>query len=101
MADQLSQQGEKVHERVWRLPLYSDFESDLHSDIADLRNFSGKPIGGAINAAKFLEAFTQSHEQWTHLDIAGVAFGDSAYSKMKSATGFGVQLILAYIKSLN
>lgn len=101
MADSLSKLGEEVHERVWRLPLYSDFESDLHSDIADLRNFSGKPIGGAINAAKFLEAFTESHEQWTHLDIAGVAFGDSAYSKMKSATGYGVQLILAYIKSLN
>jgi leucyl aminopeptidase len=35
-----------------------------------------------------------------HLDIAGVAFGDSTYSKMKSATGYGVQLIINYIKSL-
>ena len=100
MAEQMSVVGEQVHERVWRLPLYADFESDLHSDIADLRNFSGKPIGGAINAAKFLESFTESHESWMHLDIAGVAFGDSDYSKMKSASGYGIQLLTAYMKSL-
>ena len=100
MAERMSNIGEEVHERVWRLPLYDDFESDLHSDIADIRNFSGKPIGGAINAAKFLESFTESHEKWMHLDIAGVAFGDSNYSKMKSASGYGVQLLTSYIKSL-
>jgi leucyl aminopeptidase len=100
MAKQMSVAGEQVHERVWRLPLYDDFEADLHSDIADLRNFSGKPIGGAINAAKFLEAFTDSHKNWMHIDIAGVAFGDSSYSKMKSASGYGIQLITAYMKSL-
>ena len=100
MAKTMSTIGFKTNERVWQLPLFTDFEAELHSDIADLRNFSGKPIAGAITAAKFLEAFTDSHEQWMHLDIAGVAFGDSPYSKMKSASGYGVQLIINYIKSL-
>lgn len=100
MAKTMSTIGYETNERVWQLPLFADFEADLHSDIADLRNFSGKPVAGAITAAKFLEAFTDSHEQWMHLDIAGVAFGDSPYSKMKSATGYGVQLITNYIKSL-
>ncbi|WOD44305.1 leucyl aminopeptidase family protein [Hwangdonia lutea] len=101
MAKTMSDIGYKTNERVWQLPLFEDFEADLHSDIADLRNFSGKPIAGAINAAKFLEAFTESHKNWMHLDIAGVSFGDSPYSKMKSASGFGVQLITNYVKSLN
>ena len=101
MAKTMSDLGFKTNERVWQLPLFEDFEADLHSDIADLRNFSGKPIAGAITAAKFLEAFTESHKNWMHLDIAGVSFGDSKYSKMKSASGFGVQLITNYIKSLN
>jgi leucyl aminopeptidase len=101
MAKNMSDIGFKTNERVWQLPLFEDYEADLHSDIADIRNFSGKPIAGAINAAKFLEAFTESHNSWMHLDIAGVAFGDSPYSKMKSASGFGVQLITNYIKSLN
>lgn len=100
MAKKMSEIGFEINERVWQLPLFEDFEADLHSDIADLRNFSGKPIAGAITAAKFLEAFTDSHEKWMHLDIAGVAFGDSSYSKMKSATGYGVQLVTNFIKSL-
>lgn len=100
MAKTMSTIGFETNERVWQLPLFSDFEAELHSDIADIRNFSGKPIAGAITAAKFLEAFTESHEQWMHLDIAGVAFGDSPYSKMKSASGYGVQLITNYIQSL-
>ncbi|MEO6347856.1 MAG: leucyl aminopeptidase family protein [Aquaticitalea sp.] len=99
MASQMSQVGFETNERVWQLPLFADYESDLHSDIADLRNFSGKPIAGAITAAKFLEAFTENHKSWMHLDIAGVSFGDSAYAKMKSATGFGVQLVTDYIKT--
>lgn len=100
MAQQLTKIGNDIHERVWHLPLYSDYKEDLHSDIADLRNFSGKPIAGAITAAKFLEAFTEDHKAWMHLDIAGVAFGDSPYSKMKSASGYGVQLIINYIKQI-
>ena len=100
MAKNMSAIGYEINERVWQLPLFADFEAELHSDIADLRNFSGKPIAGAITAAKFLEAFTESHEKWMHLDIAGVSFGDSSYSKMKSASGYGVQLITNYIKSL-
>ena len=101
MATAMSDLGFKTNERVWQLPLFEDYEADLHSDIADLRNFSGKPVAGAINAAKFLEAFTESHKSWMHLDIAGVSFGDSPYSKMKSASGFGVKLITNYIKTLN
>lgn len=96
----LSNTGEQIKERVWRLPMYKEFEEDLHSDIADIRNFSNQPIAGAITAAKFLEVFTNDHPRWAHLDIAGTAFGDSPYSKMKSATGFGVILMLNYIKSL-
>ncbi|MGB5243719.1 MAG: leucyl aminopeptidase family protein [Lutimonas sp.] len=101
MAKAMSDLGFNTNERVWQLPLFEDYEADLHSDIADLRNFSGKPVAGAINAAKFLEAFTECHKSWMHLDIAGVSFGDSPYSKMKSASGFGVKLITNYIKSLN
>ncbi len=100
IADSLASIGEDIHEKVWRLPMYKEFEEDLHSDIADIRNFSNKPIAGAITAAKFLEAFTQAHPKWAHLDIAGMAFGSSEYAKMKSATGFGVRLLVEFMKSL-
>jgi leucyl aminopeptidase len=99
MASSTSDIGYKVHERVWQLPMFEDYESDLHSDIADIRNFSGNPLAGATNAAKFLEAFTEDHKNWMHLDIAGVSFGASPYAKMKSASGYGIQLITEFIKS--
>lgn len=99
MAKTTSYIGYKVNERVWQLPMFEDYESDLHSDIADIRNFSGNPLAGATNAAKFLEAFTEKHKNWMHLDIAGVSFGASPYAKMKSASGYGVQLITEFIKS--
>lgn len=96
----VSEAGNDLHERAWRLPLYDDFDADLHSDIADVRNFSGKPVAGAITAAKFLEFFVEDHPHWMHLDIAGVAFGDNAYAKMKSASGYGVRLLVEVMKRL-
>lgn len=99
MAKTTSNIGYNVNERVWQLPMFEDYESDLHSDIADIRNFSGNPLAGATNAAKFLEAFTEGHKKWMHLDIAGVSFGSSPYAKMKSASGYGIQLITEFIKT--
>jgi leucyl aminopeptidase len=98
MANSMSNIGFKVHERVWQLPMFEDYEADLQSDIADIKNYNGKPIEGAINAAKFLEVFTENHKKWMHLDIAGVAFGSSPYAKMKSASGYGIQLITNFVK---
>ena len=98
MASNISDIGYKVHERVWQLPMFEEYKADLHSDIADLRNFSGKPLTGATNAAQFLESFTEDHKNWMHLDIAGVSFGSSPYAKMKSASGYGIQLITQFVK---
>jgi leucyl aminopeptidase len=32
-----------------------------------VKNYSGKPVAGAISAAKFLEYFTKEHTAWAHL----------------------------------
>ncbi|NRA47883.1 MAG: leucyl aminopeptidase, partial [Phaeodactylibacter sp.] len=85
---------------LWPLPLWEVYEEDLKSDVADVRNFSGRPMAGAINAAKFLEFFTEKHPRWAHLDIAGVAFGDSEFTVQKSATGYGVRLLTAFLEQL-
>jgi leucyl aminopeptidase len=99
LAAQLSQAGEQTSERVWRLPLWDDYDKYIKSDMADVKNLGGRP-GGAITAAKFLEKFTDKHEAWVHLDIAGVAFNDSPFSNARSATAYGVRLLVQYIESL-
>ncbi|HMQ47860.1 MAG TPA: leucyl aminopeptidase [Saprospiraceae bacterium] len=97
LAEALFQAGERTGERIWRLPIWDIFNDDIKSDIADVRNYSGKPTAGAIGAAKFLEAFINDHPRWAHLDIAGVAFGDSEFSSQKSATGFGIRLLVDFL----
>lgn len=100
LADLLTISGEQTHERLWRLPLWDDYKKDIESDVADVKNFSGRPVAGAISAAKFLEAFTNAHPNWAHLDIAGVAFGSSELSTQKSATAFGVNLLVEFLKKV-
>ncbi|MEM1322426.1 MAG: leucyl aminopeptidase [Bacteroidota bacterium] len=95
----LQHRGEDCGERVWRLPLWEAYKRDIESDVADVKNYSGRPVAGAINAAKFLEAFTEQHPNWAHLDIAGVAFGDSEFANGKSATGYGIRLLYEFIHS--
>jgi len=100
IATQLKQSGDAIGERLWQLPLWDTYKSDIESDIADVRNYSGKPVAGAISAAKFLEYFTEKHQAWAHLDIAGVAFGDDEFAKSKHATAYGVHLLTKFIENL-
>ena len=98
LAEQLSQCGQRTGERLWRLPMWDVYKEDIKSDVADVRNYSGRPIAGAIGAAKFLEVFTNNHPRWAHMDIAGVAFNDTEFSMQKSATGFGIRLLLDFLE---
>lgn len=100
LAAQLSEAGMRTGERLWQLPLWDVYAEDIKSDVADVRNFSGRPMAGAIAAAKFLESFIDGHPNWAHMDIAGVAFGDSELSIQKSATGFGVRLLIDFLAKL-
>lgn len=97
---ELTKAGEAVAEKLWRLPLWKEYEDHMFSDVADIKNYSGKPIAGAISAAKFLEFFVEEHPRWAHLDIAGVAFGDTDLVKSKVASGFGVRLLTEFAKNL-
>lgn len=96
LAAALTASGEATGERLWRLPLWDEYKDDIASDIADVKNL-GKITAGAISAAKFLEIFIESHPSWAHLDIAGTAYGDNEFGKAKSATGYGVRLLVEFI----
>lgn len=98
LAGALATAGETSGERLWRMPMWDEYGQDLKSDVADLRNFTGKPMAECISAAKFLEHFTAEHPHWAHLDIAGTAFGDSDFAQSKSATGFGVRLLIEFME---
>ena len=91
--------GEASGERVWPLPPWDDFAKGLKSDVADVKNFSGNPLHGATDAFKFLEHFTHGHERYIHFDIAGVALKQGPYAKDRQATGFGMRLLLGWLRN--
>ncbi|MHB1687780.1 MAG: leucyl aminopeptidase [Ignavibacteriaceae bacterium] len=100
LAEDLYNYGIKTHERVWRLPMWDDYNVLNKSDVADVKNLGGK-WGGAISAAKFLENFVDKKIPWAHIDIAGPAIANSYnnYTK-KYMTGFGVRLLFEYLSKI-
>lgn len=100
LATRLSNAGERTGERLWRLPLWDLYKEDIASDIADVKNYSGKPMAGAISAAKFLEVFIENHNNWAHLDIAGTAFGDTEFVPSRAGTAYGIRLLIDFIEGV-
>lgn len=93
--------GKNTNQKLWNMPMWDVWKEMLSSDVADLKNLPASPVGGCITAAKFLEEFIEGHNNWAHLDIAGVAFGKVNYAKEYAATGYGVQLLIDYIQNLS
>ncbi len=68
-AEQVLLAGKKVHDPVWRMPLWNSYRGWLDSPVADMNNISSKPFAGAIVAALFLEAFVAADTPWLHFDL--------------------------------
>jgi leucyl aminopeptidase len=88
----LIQAGEKSGDRLWRLPLWDEYQEQLKSNFADVANIGG-PDGGTITAGCFLSRFAKDFK-WAHVDIAGTAWKTGAD---KGATGRPVPLLSQYL----
>jgi len=94
LSDKIFKVGEKVKEKVWRLPLHNNYDKLINSTIADMQNINYSGGAGSITAAQFLQRFVTSKTPWAHLDIAGMAFSKKAANlNPGGATGFGVRLL--------
>jgi leucyl aminopeptidase len=99
LAGALIEAGTRTGERAWRLPLWPEYRKQLDSDIADIKNSGGREAS-PITAAKFLEEFVDD-VPWAHLDIAGTAWAEDVTGwQPKGATGFGVRLLVEWVRGL-
>jgi leucyl aminopeptidase len=93
LAERISAAGKAEGEPVWRLPLSEDYDRDINSDIADMKNVGANRAAGSIAAAQFLQRFV-NEVPWAHLDIAGTAWASKDKPTVpKGATAFGVRLL--------
>ena len=93
----LKMAGEKTFERVWRLPMFDEYEKLLKSDVADVKNVGGR-WAGAITAAWFLRKFIGNYK-WVHLDIAGTAILEENLDYApRGGSGVGVRLLCEFLR---
>ena len=86
-------------EKLWRMPLDQEYEDNLGSDIADLRQIAEPgEYADAAHAAQLLQRFARGRP-WAHLDIAGkeLAYDDKPLCP-KGGTGVGVRLLDAFAR---
>jgi leucyl aminopeptidase len=93
LAQDITEAGEDSLDRVWRMPLWDEYQPQINSAFADMANIGG-PQAGSITAACFLSRFTKKY-RWAHLDIAGSAFKGGTTTK--GSTGRPVGLLVQYL----
>jgi leucyl aminopeptidase len=98
LRDTLMAASKATGEKLWPLPLFPEYEKDLESQTADIRN-SGERVGGVGSSATFLKHFVD-YPAWAHVDMAGLASDakENPYIPAKSATGFGVRLLTEFVR---
>jgi leucyl aminopeptidase len=92
LAGELAAAGDAIVDRAWRLPLWEEYQSQLDSPFADMKNVGGMPAG-VLTAGCFLSRFAED-QRWAHLDVAGSAWkwgGDDG------ATGRPVGLLAQFL----
>ncbi len=67
LASQLKISCENTKDFCWNMPLWENYNDDLESSIADIKN-SGGAFAGSITAALFLQKFVDKIE-WIHFDV--------------------------------
>lgn len=69
LATDITDAGMHTADPSWRMPLWQPYKPQTKSKVADLKNDTDGPYGGAITAALFLEAFVTKNTAWAHIDL--------------------------------
>jgi leucyl aminopeptidase len=65
----LVRHGREQHDPLWPMPLWTPYEEDLASKVADLGNASASSFAGSIIGALFLKRFVSERTPWLHVDL--------------------------------
>ena len=92
--------SESSFEKVWELPLWDEYTSEIQGKYADLKNIGEHRLAGTITAGAFLKEFV-GDTPWVHLDIAGTAWGpkEPSYQPKVGATGVAVRLVYQLLEN--
>jgi leucyl aminopeptidase len=92
--------GNKSGERIVAFPLEEDYDSDLESDIADIKQCTLDGGADHIHAARFLSKFIEHEIPWLHTDLSSANRKGGLGAIDTDTNGFGVGFGLELIKQL-
>nr|MDA8361635.1 leucyl aminopeptidase family protein [Gammaproteobacteria bacterium] len=84
-------------ERVWPFPLPEDYENDLKSDVADIKQCTLEGEADHILAGLFLKRFVGEGTPWLHLDLAAGRHKGGLGLVPTDVSGFGVRFTLSLL----
>ena len=92
LAEELIEAGQKAVDRGWRMPLWDDYQPQIKSGFADMKNVGGM-AAGSITAGCFLSRFT-TDQRWAHIDCAGSTW---IWGSDKGSTGRPAGLLAQFL----
>jgi leucyl aminopeptidase len=69
LVETLLRHGREQHDPLWPMPLWSPYEEELASKVADLGNVAPSSFAGAVFGALFLKRFVSEQTSWLHIDL--------------------------------
>ncbi len=68
-SDEIQVRSKDMADPIWRMPLWSPYQTMLDSSVADVNHASASGFAGSITAALFLSRFVKKAAVWSHFDI--------------------------------
>jgi leucyl aminopeptidase len=87
-------------ERVVAFPYAQDYDSELDSEIADIKQCTMESDADHIIAARFLGKFIEHDTAWCHVDLSAYSHKDGLGAVASEVNGFGVALTLRWLEGV-
>ncbi|MDX1455777.1 MAG: leucyl aminopeptidase family protein [Gammaproteobacteria bacterium] len=94
----LMEAGESSGERVWPFPQSRDYDKQLKSDIADIKQCLIPGEADHILAGRFLNHFVKNDTAWVHIDLSAGEHKGGLGHVPSAQTGFGVRFTVEFLR---
>ena len=91
--------GAAVGERVCAFPFDDDYDEDLESSIADIKQCTLEGGADHVHATRFLSKFIEHDTPWVHVDLSSYNRKGGLGAVASDVNGFGVALALNLIQA--
>ncbi len=91
--------GRETGERLCAFPMDEDYEAELESQFADIKQCTLEGGADHILAMRFLNRFVEKNTPWLHVDLSAVRCEEGLGAVGTDVTGFGVAWGLKMVSS--